>query len=236
MSLYRKRPVVVKAARWFENGDHPDDFQRDIHDPVACIVWTAKYRRQHNWEGDVVRYYRDGKGGDRCCEQCGNPMHVHGFIDTLEGGHIVCPGDWVITGVSGEYYPCKPWIFESTYDLVEPEGILDGLPYPCPCQSCTERRRDVDAKSLSLSVEAREILAKGHDTRTSPTFIVDTNYMWLGKRCPSCSTTLVTVRGRYPGEEDRLICPSCTVEELDTLKDSIGASVGRTGANTPNAA
>lgn len=40
-----------------------------------------------------------------------------GWIDTLEGGHIVSPGDWVITGVQGEHYPCKPDIFEQTYEL-----------------------------------------------------------------------------------------------------------------------
>jgi len=44
-------------------------------------------------------------------------MHNHGWIDTLEGGHIVCPGDWIITGVKGENYPCKPDIFEATYDI-----------------------------------------------------------------------------------------------------------------------
>ena len=41
-----------------------------------------------------------------------------GWVDTLEGGHIVSPGDWIIKGVKGEYYPCKPDIFEMTYDLV----------------------------------------------------------------------------------------------------------------------
>lgn len=37
-------------------------------------------------------------------------------IDTLEGPHIVRPGDWIITGVKGEKYPCKPDIFELTYE------------------------------------------------------------------------------------------------------------------------
>lgn len=41
------------------------------------------------------------------------------FIKTLEGDHIVTPGDWVITGVKGEHYPCKPDIFEMTYEPVE---------------------------------------------------------------------------------------------------------------------
>jgi hypothetical protein len=46
-------------------------------------------------------------------------MHIHGWIDTREGGHIVCPGDFIITGVKSEVYPCKPDIFAATYELVE---------------------------------------------------------------------------------------------------------------------
>lgn len=48
-------------------------------------------------------------------------MHDHGWIDTLEGGHIVCPGDFIITGVKGERYPCKPDIFAATYEPVHPQ-------------------------------------------------------------------------------------------------------------------
>lgn len=50
------------------------------------------------------------------CKQCGKMPREHGWVDTLEGGHIVCPGDWIITGVKGESYPCKPDIFELTYE------------------------------------------------------------------------------------------------------------------------
>lgn len=39
----------------------------------------------------------------------------HYFIKTLEGDHLVSNGDYVITGVTGENYPCKPDIFEATY-------------------------------------------------------------------------------------------------------------------------
>lgn len=41
-----------------------------------------------------------------------------GEIETLEGPHLVRSGDWIITGVKGEHYPCKPDIFEATYDAV----------------------------------------------------------------------------------------------------------------------
>lgn len=40
------------------------------------------------------------------------------IIPTLEGGHIASPGDWIIRGVKGEHYPCKPDIFAATYDPV----------------------------------------------------------------------------------------------------------------------
>ena len=43
----------------------------------------------------------------------------YGWIDTLEGGHIVTIKDWIITGIKGEKYPCKPDIFEQTYEKVE---------------------------------------------------------------------------------------------------------------------
>jgi hypothetical protein len=58
-----------------------------------------------------------------------NPEHIAGvtydpivkraFIDTLEGTMAADIGDWIITGVQGEHYPCKPDIFEATYDLVD---------------------------------------------------------------------------------------------------------------------
>ncbi len=37
-------------------------------------------------------------------------------IDTLEGPHLVSVGDWIIKGVAGEFYPCKPSIFQATYE------------------------------------------------------------------------------------------------------------------------
>ncbi len=42
-----------------------------------------------------------------------------GYIDTLEGGHFVTKGDWIITGVAGEFYPCKPDIFDKTYEPLD---------------------------------------------------------------------------------------------------------------------
>lgn len=107
MALYRKIPVVIDATQWFKNGDHPDD---DV---------TRGGLADHDWEGFIVRYYRHPNiDGQHKCEKCENIMQDHGWIDTLEGGHIVCPGDWIITGVQGEHYPCKPDIFLQTYEEV----------------------------------------------------------------------------------------------------------------------
>lgn len=118
MAFFRKKPVVIQATQWFKNGDHPED-----HAPFECggrqptETDRDRYNEYLQTEGKVVRYYRHPDvPGDKPCEQCGRPHHVHGWIDTLEQGHRVCPGDWIITGVKGERYPCKPDIFMATYE------------------------------------------------------------------------------------------------------------------------
>lgn len=116
---FRKKPVVVEVTQWFKNGDHPnDDVLRPFED--TGLVPTAPR------EGAVVRYFRNPRfPGTYLCPHCQRTFHDHGWIDTLEGEHNVCPGDWIITGVKGERYPCKPDIFEATYEKVEPakEGM-----------------------------------------------------------------------------------------------------------------
>jgi len=88
---YRKKPVIIEAKQWFKHGDN---------DSV----------KMHNIELDAAM---------RSCKHCASTIHHHGLIDTLEGCHIVCPGDFIITGVKGEKYPCKPDIFEATYEQVD---------------------------------------------------------------------------------------------------------------------
>jgi hypothetical protein len=41
------------------------------------------------------------------------------YVETLEGPLHISDGDWIIKGVMGEFYPCKPNIFEATYEPVE---------------------------------------------------------------------------------------------------------------------
>lgn len=100
MGKFRKYPIEIEATQWFANGDHPDD-------------------GPSNQEGEVVRRFcRLDISGSKPCSHCEIIMRRHGWIATLEGGHIVCPGDWIITGVEGERYPCKPKIFVATYEAV----------------------------------------------------------------------------------------------------------------------
>lgn len=55
-----------------------------------------------------------------------NPIVVEAYqtdkemkVETLEGVMTASPGDWIITGINGEKYPCKPEIFEKTYSPVD---------------------------------------------------------------------------------------------------------------------
>ena len=90
MSKYRKKPVVIEAFRW--TGDH------DQTDEPEWIVEAIK-REQVAFKTS---------GGVVVME-----------IMTLEGRMYAFPGDWVIQGVENEIYPCKPSIFEATYEPVE---------------------------------------------------------------------------------------------------------------------
>lgn len=93
---FRKKPVVIDAYQWFGVSPFSEGLIRDVD------------------------YYRTpSMDGMSHCRHCDLIMHSHGWMDTLEGGHIVCPKDWIITGVKGECYPCKPDIFELTYEKVD---------------------------------------------------------------------------------------------------------------------
>lgn len=129
---FRKKPVVIEATRWFKNGDHPEDncvpVRRRAADDEPCNLRAQTGPLVPDpdtgapsflCEGAVVRRFRrPDVSGESSCGYCGIRMHDHGWIDTIEGGYTVCPGDWIITGIKGERYPCKPDIFEATYEAV----------------------------------------------------------------------------------------------------------------------
>lgn len=66
--------------------------------------------------GDVDPFPTDFKNAI-CC-QAHNGLMGNAHIHTLEGKHEITNGDWIIKGVAGEFYPCKPDIFEMTYEEI----------------------------------------------------------------------------------------------------------------------
>jgi len=74
---------------------------------------------------EAVQFTADGAedaiafAGDDMTLTAGDDGMVHPAIKTLEGHLRVSEGDWIIRGVKGEHYPCKPDIFAATYEPVE---------------------------------------------------------------------------------------------------------------------
>lgn len=91
MTHYRKKPVVIEAFCWTGGPDQTED-------PVWCVEAI---------KAGVVRFENVGTA------------NVSMLIDTLEGTHRANQGDWIIRGIKGELYPCKPDIFAATYDLAD---------------------------------------------------------------------------------------------------------------------
>lgn len=85
---FRKKPVVIEAFKWTGGPDQTED-------PV--------------WIVDAI------KRGDVHFPHAGTPECTL-CIKTLEGEMTAQQGDWIIQGVKGEIYPCKPDIFVATYE------------------------------------------------------------------------------------------------------------------------
>lgn len=93
---YRKKPVVIDAFKW--TGD-----VNQTEDP--------------NWIVEAIkdgRIYFEGHGTENVLMR----------IDTLEGVMAANRGDFIIRGVKGEIYPCKPDIFKATYEEVNKPSLL----------------------------------------------------------------------------------------------------------------
>ena len=96
------------------------DFSKEAHifrkKPVniAAIQWTG-----NNVEEVKAFFGEDAKKCSNLVDLNDQPIKGNLIIETLEGNHTASPGDFIIRGVKGEYYPCKPDIFEQTYEVVE---------------------------------------------------------------------------------------------------------------------
>jgi|WetSurMetagenome_2_1015567.scaffolds.fasta_scaffold1555532_1 hypothetical protein len=99
MAKFRKKPVVIEAMQVPPLEADPDDFNE-----WARSVGFADYQSDRN--GSLFILQREEPGG---------PLAGTARI-TLEGMMAAEPGDWIIRGVKGEFYPCKPDIFAATYE------------------------------------------------------------------------------------------------------------------------
>ena len=88
MATYRKRPVEIQAVQFTGTGD-------------SCA--------------EVCAFLGGSRSGNQRWAAC---TCDGGWITTLEGEMQFRPGDWIIRGVAGEFYPCRDDIFRATYELV----------------------------------------------------------------------------------------------------------------------
>ncbi len=94
MPQFRKKPVVIDALQW--NGDW--EANQAWLESLGCGFGDDDSDEAAMWEND---------NGDGSL-----------IIPTLEWDHRCNLGDWIIRGVKGEFYPCKPDIFAATYEPV----------------------------------------------------------------------------------------------------------------------
>lgn len=95
MPKFRKKPVVIEAIQW-DGKNH-----REMYD-------FLEHKENDFIHAEGTNFYIDhGKVAGGL------------IIKTLEGEHLASIGDWIIKGVNGEFYPCKPDIFEKTYEPVD---------------------------------------------------------------------------------------------------------------------
>lgn len=108
MSKFRKKPVVIEAEQYpgipaispeqLASGNF-DGLSTKADELIDFEEWLEPHaRRADRWP----------------CRYKGRSL----IIPTLEGDHEAQPGDWIIVGVQGEIYPCKPDIFAATYEPV----------------------------------------------------------------------------------------------------------------------
>ena len=97
---FRKKPVEIEAMQWT---GHNLPSVEAFTDGKAWFGFT---------ESDARSHY--------ALAPTDTTPESHLWITTLEGDMRAKVGDWIIRGVQGEFYPCKPDIFEATYELVRP--------------------------------------------------------------------------------------------------------------------
>ena len=101
---YRKKPVVIDAVHW-------DGTEKCLNGVVLPFLADGHKDFEHLPRAPDDSHIDNGIGY--------TPPDGNLFIPTLEGTMTARPGDWIIKGIKGEFYPCKPDIFTETYEPVE---------------------------------------------------------------------------------------------------------------------
>lgn len=140
---YRKKPVVIEA-RLFQGGA---ESATPIVDWILAGGGTARWR-------EATPPYNDGTLGHP-----GWPEYL--AIDTLEGTMDASPGDWIIRGVQGEFYPCKPEIFAATYEPATGRTPSAFVPGVMGCAKCKLRL-------VRCNLNARDGTVTAGDSTTEP--------------------------------------------------------------------
>ena len=84
--------------------------------PVVIQAWQLTIE---NFINGTPKLFKHSDVQTGCMKEGGIIIEVWGSIKTLEGEMTVSENDWIIRGVNGEFYPCKPDIFEKTYEVAE---------------------------------------------------------------------------------------------------------------------
>lgn len=122
MVKVRKRPVEVEAVRYI--GLDPGDglsYMLKLANGGAIYVDPATFSAEPGrmdppaWLMEAIAKGK-AEGGIWAGHHAGETVLM---VSTLESPHIASPGDYLIRGVAGEIYPCKPGIFASTYEIAE---------------------------------------------------------------------------------------------------------------------
>lgn len=98
----RKKPVEIEFMAW----------PGGAANATPVIDWILSHGGTATWDEPHARPYN----GAAPMSPTVVPEHI--AIRTLEGTMMALPGDVIIRGIQGEFYPCKPDIFRDTYDII----------------------------------------------------------------------------------------------------------------------
>ena len=86
--------------------------------PIVVKAWQFT---KENFQGNPPPYF---DSPNVILSKDSSTGNISGVIKTLEGDMIVSEDDWIICGIKGEFYPCKPDIFEKTYEKASGDEVL----------------------------------------------------------------------------------------------------------------